>query len=453
MDGKRKKAYSYLRFSAPEQAKGDSFRRQATLAADYAQRNDLDLDETLTFQDLGVSAYRGVNAETGQLGALVDAVQTGLVPAGSIILVESLDRISRQSARKALRLIETIVEAGVSVVTLTDEREYTAANLDNDPLNLLMALLTFIRANEESQTKSRRVAEAWVAKRARALERPLTARCPSWVRLSEDRKSLELVPEQAATVRLIFDYAAAGRGGLWICRRLNEDKVPLLTAGSKLGEMWYAANISRLLNNPAIAGVLIPYRQEHLHGRIRRREQPAVEGYYPPVVSVGEFESLRDRRRDDRLGRQGAMPAYNIIGRLSSCVFCGRSMVLVSKSDRGHYLICKTAYSAAGCRFRSIRYSEVEYTIINRLARAIPHGLFPQHGVYARRLAEFQALVSAGTLDRQALNLALRNLAEEAWLDPDRGTMRFDWKGGGSSELLEAFTPATERERLLKRKG
>jgi hypothetical protein len=55
--------------------KGDSFRRQASLAKDYAARHDLELDDTLTFHDLGVSAYRGKNAETGQLGAFLQAVR------------------------------------------------------------------------------------------------------------------------------------------------------------------------------------------------------------------------------------------------------------------------------------------------------------------------------------------------------------------------------------------
>src|SRR5919202_870899 len=96
------KAFSYLRFSTPEQMKGDSFRRQAVLAQEYASRHGLDLDTDLTFRDLGVSAFRGKNAETGRLGDFLQAVADGLVPPGSFLLVESLDRISRQAARKAL---------------------------------------------------------------------------------------------------------------------------------------------------------------------------------------------------------------------------------------------------------------------------------------------------------------------------------------------------------------
>ena len=62
------KAYSYSRFSTPEQADGDSLRRQTEAARDYAARHNLALDEELTFHDPGMSAYHGLNAEAGALG-------------------------------------------------------------------------------------------------------------------------------------------------------------------------------------------------------------------------------------------------------------------------------------------------------------------------------------------------------------------------------------------------
>src|SRR6266702_3132134 len=88
------RAYSYLRFSTPEQSKGDSYRRQSKLAKDYVDRHGLVLDDKLSFNDLGVSAFRGLNSVAGRLGAFREAVRVGLVPRGSYLLVESLDRIS-----------------------------------------------------------------------------------------------------------------------------------------------------------------------------------------------------------------------------------------------------------------------------------------------------------------------------------------------------------------------
>ena len=58
-------AYSYQRFSSSSQASGDSLARQSSLAKAYADRHGLQLDDALTFRDLGVSGFRGRNAAHG----------------------------------------------------------------------------------------------------------------------------------------------------------------------------------------------------------------------------------------------------------------------------------------------------------------------------------------------------------------------------------------------------
>ncbi|WP_447740147.1 recombinase family protein [Variovorax boronicumulans] len=113
----RPKAYSYLRFSTPEQMKGDSKRRQTDLATLYALRHGLDLDSS-SFQDLGVSAFKGDNAATGALRQFRNAVEEGLIPRGSFLLVESLDRLTRDHIVAAQSLFMAIIAAGVSVVTI-----------------------------------------------------------------------------------------------------------------------------------------------------------------------------------------------------------------------------------------------------------------------------------------------------------------------------------------------
>src|SRR5688572_21246038 len=115
----RIKAYSYIRFSTPEQERGDSLRRQAQAAAVYAASHNLDLVED-SYQDLGISAYHGSNAETGMLAEFMDAVRTRIIPKGSYLLIESMDRLSRAKPRKAIRILESICDEGIIVVTLAD---------------------------------------------------------------------------------------------------------------------------------------------------------------------------------------------------------------------------------------------------------------------------------------------------------------------------------------------
>ncbi|WP_084466170.1 MULTISPECIES: recombinase family protein [unclassified Aminobacter] len=246
----RPKAYSYVRFSTPEQMRGDSLRRQTQAAERYATLHGLDLDDKLTFQDLGVSAFRGTNEEDGHLGEFLALVESGDVPRGSYLLVESLDRLSRQKPRRAVKLLERICEAGITVVTLNDGREYTAAALDDDPLALLVALLVAQRAHEESATKAKRLREAWEAKRQNAHKVPLTKIAPAWVRLRDDRQGFELIPDRAAIVRRIFDMSLAGKGHQAIAEAFNREQLPVFGRATH----WHRTYIKKILGSSAVIG-------------------------------------------------------------------------------------------------------------------------------------------------------------------------------------------------------
>jgi DNA invertase Pin-like site-specific DNA recombinase len=47
-------------------------------------------------KDAGLSAFDGSNITRGKLGRFLDDVQAGRIPRGSSLIVESLDRLSRQ---------------------------------------------------------------------------------------------------------------------------------------------------------------------------------------------------------------------------------------------------------------------------------------------------------------------------------------------------------------------
>src|SRR4051794_39547768 len=98
---KTRKAFSYVRFSSPQQAEGGSLARQARLTAEYCRKKGLTLDESLTLHDLGVSAFRGDNVRDGALAGFLEACRMGRVPSGSVLIVESLDRLSRDQIRPA----------------------------------------------------------------------------------------------------------------------------------------------------------------------------------------------------------------------------------------------------------------------------------------------------------------------------------------------------------------
>ena len=82
-----KRAIAYLRFSSLQQVQGDSVRRQKKLIDEWIKHNaDYYLDP-VTFEDLGLSAYRGQHALSGAFSEFMEAVQRELIEAGSVLLV------------------------------------------------------------------------------------------------------------------------------------------------------------------------------------------------------------------------------------------------------------------------------------------------------------------------------------------------------------------------------
>ena len=147
-------AYSYIRMSTDLQVKGEVVAVSWKIQA-YAAQHGLRLASGAQLEDIGISAFKGANLKGGALGKFLEAVSAGRIERGSYLLVELLDRISRQDVRKSLSLFLKIIDAGISIVTLGDGRIYTPDKTDE--IDLISSLIIMSRAHEESVIKSQRV--------------------------------------------------------------------------------------------------------------------------------------------------------------------------------------------------------------------------------------------------------------------------------------------------------
>lgn len=272
-------AFSYVRFSSEKQAAGTSLERQTEAAQKWADENGYVLDRSLNLQDLGVSAFKGDNTSVGKLAAFKDAVEAGAIPAGSTLIVENLDRISRQTHRKAARVLEDILEAGVDVVTLQDGKRYTLKDLDEDPLTSIMIILTFSRAHEESLTKSRRVTDGWQRNLAKvkAGTRLRSKAIPAWLKLVGDLDDghFEVIEEKAAITRELLTRFADGES-VWSIAKGFRDR-GITTAR---GKIFASGNIYHLVRTKAPYGIL----EIGKGTKNDRTVFDQIEGYFPRIV-------------------------------------------------------------------------------------------------------------------------------------------------------------------------
>ena len=369
------KAYSYIRFSRPEQMRGDSLRRQTAAADQWAAARGVVIDESL--RDLGVSGFRGANRIKGALGRFHDLVEKGEVPRGSYLIVESLDRLSRQAVREVLPDFLHLINAGVVVVTLLDGQEYSAKRIDDEPMALFASLMVMQRAHEESKTKAQRLSKAWGEKRAKAqaAARVMSARVPAWLRVvgaGEDRR-IEFIPatpnrpDGRTLVRRIFLETIGGDGRRTIATRLNGEKMPPLEDGKE----WHASYILKILQSRAAYGEHQAYRRDEAGRRIPSGEP--IRGYYPAAVTEAEFHQANAARRarTSAAGNRGPTGAVNLVRGLAFCA-CGGRMARLYKGQPpkgAAYLVCAEARRGACTRDRRWRVDFVEDRILGSTTR------------------------------------------------------------------------------------
>jgi DNA invertase Pin-like site-specific DNA recombinase len=381
-------AYSYLRFSSPQQAAGDSIRRQVQAAAGWCEEHKVPLDATLSMRDAGVSAFRGGHRDDKfALGQFLAAIKSGRVVAGSYLLVENLDRLTREDAGEATELFLSIVNRGVVVVQLSPVvMEYRR------PVNvqsLMFAIVELSRGHSESAMKSERIGAAWAQKRKGAAEAILTARLPGWVQFEGEAVRLgnkvvyngELVLNtgKAQTVRTIFRLAAEGLGVSRIAERLNEDGVPVLGRTEFNGKpvRWAGPTVYFILTNRATIGEFQPHRGR---GKDRRPDGEPVKNYFPAVVSEQEFYAVQaqlETRATVNCGRRGNH--VNIFSGLLVDARDGGTLTYKHDPKLPTVLIPINAKHGRGSPWVSFRADVFEAAVLSQLREIKARDVFPDH--------------------------------------------------------------------------
>ena len=429
-----KTAYSYIRFSHPAQALGRSQARQLEACELYCAEHGLHLAEGSDhrFLDAGVSGWKGDHlGEKGQLNRFISLVEDGTITPGSVLIVESLDRLSREQVTKALATFLQLLGEGIEIVTLTDQKVYRKGGND---LDLIMSILIMSRAHEESATKSKRVRDAYAKKHqlARAEGKPMGNAKPMWLELSDDKKQYLLRPERAAIVQRIYQLAIDGYGRGATAKKLNIEGIP-----SFKGKTWGVSSLDKVLNNRAVLGEYQPYSVQVDDTGVRQKSGAPISNYYPAAVDESTFYQAQAAISGRRVsGASKQSTNFNVWQGVAKCALCGSAMHMINKGapPRGYvYLqcfesrkgLCKNKFTrldASERVFKTILLSLDSMSLIQDSSDKINVQLTVIGARVAERLGELK-----GVADRLSLkysdtvaNLAEKIEAEIASLDADR---------------------------------
>lgn len=191
---------------------------------------------------------------------------------------------------------------------------------------------------------------------------------------------LEIVEEEAAVVRRIFEMYAGGIGPRIIAGALNDDGVP-----PPRGSRWNASTINGndkrgygILRNPLYVGKMVWNRvqmvKDPMTGRrvSRVNDDSVVETMDAPHLRIIEdslFEAARARK--EAVGGKHARTApknKRLLSGLLKCAECGGGLSIVGADRSGPRVVCSTHKESRSCSNNARYYVEkIERDVINRL--------------------------------------------------------------------------------------
>ncbi len=237
-----------------------------------------------------------------------------------MVLTKSISRFARNTVT-LLETVRELKEIGVDVYF----EEQNIHSLSTDGELMLTVLASY--AQEESRSASEN--QKWRIKKNFEEGKPWSSTLLGYRNVNG---KYEVVPEEAETVRMIFDWYLEGMGATAIRNRLNAMGIK-----TRLGNKWSRSPILKLLRNYAYTGNLLlqrTYRENHITKKciINHGEKPMYHatGTHEAIIDMDTFNKVQEemkRRAEHFKHKEGEeTQAYPFSG-LVRCGRCGKNYI------------------------------------------------------------------------------------------------------------------------------
>lgn len=408
-----KKVAAYARVSSGKDAMLQSLAAQVSYYSEYIQNHS-------EWQ------YVGVYADESQTGTKDDRLEFQRLlsdcRAGKIdmILTKSISRF----ARNTVTLLTTVRELkGYGIDVYFEEQNIHSHSSDGE----LMLTVLASYAQEESLSASENC--KW---RIRKSFEEGKVSCCTMLGYRSRNGVLEIVPNEAETVKLIFTLFLEGLGKQAITNRLSEKGLL-----SRFGNEWHLDTVAKILRNNKYCGDLLlqkTFRTDHLTKRTMKNngELPMyfVSDAHEPIIDRTTFEAVQkelDRRAKEFEIPQGSFSAFTSKIR---CGICGKNYR--RKTTKTGIIWCCATYNTKGkkhCASKQIP----EITLFVVTADILGLNTFDET-VFAERIAQITALSN--------------NLLEYHFTDGRSQTVQ--WQDRSRSESWTAEMRQAAREKITR---
>ena len=352
-------AIVYIRWSTQNQEDGNSLQRQEELARRIAEVRNYTITEIHV--ERGKSAYHGRNrSQSGKLRQIEERAERGEL-AGKVLIVEAMDRLSRQEPLESLNLLVGLCKRGLTICEAGSGIIYDTAKINENWANLIVALAKAGEAHDSSKIKARRVTSAWrkTQELGRTKEGKADPRmCPYWMEVVDGE--FQVIEQRADIIRMIFDMSANGTGLRTIANKANAIR-------DEIGwpqQLWNIRFVSMLLKSRRVLGEYVPFKRTENYGR---EEVGPPRKIYPAIISTETWYQVQqglEQRRGTGGPRQKTVNLLSHIARCyhrptvigpdgkarQSAVPCGSKMVLRSHKAQKATLTCSEFARAGNCK-------------------------------------------------------------------------------------------------------
>ena len=369
------RVWLYYRLSRDEDEELNSLMNQRSIIESYA----LSHRHTIVGESFDDN-ISGMHFDRCGIEQLTGAVDAGLIDA---VIVKDLSRLGRHRTQTAV-FIEYLRKNRVRVLSATE-------NIDtfNEADDLVIGFKGLMN-DFYARDGSRRVTTGYRQKQKAGI----VITPPFGYFKDKNTNQVEIVPEAAETIHLIFSSYLSGMGLKAIARMLNEEKrktpaqMQLELLGKRMPEkleaikkkyLWDGTMVSRILQEEAYTGTLICHKSER--NKINKTfrftevdEQFRHENFLPVIINKELWEQVQQllelrKQSNARAGEGNTIHRYS---GLIVCGDCGRAFTaktIRNKNSKRIEYWCSTyiRYGKEHCGSHALREEYLDEIIIGEL--------------------------------------------------------------------------------------
>lgn len=272
------KTYGYERVSTETQSeKGYGLDAQDAEIKKYAASNGMTIDQV--FVDAGVSGAikdtEGDEAISKRAG-LMELLS--VIEEGDTVIVLNTSRLWRSDMTKVL-IRRELMKKKVRLISI-EQPQYDLYTLN--PNDRLVSGMMELLDEWERLTIALKLARGRTIK-AKGGDKP-AGTCPFGYRYTADKKAVEIVPEEAEVVRMIYREGQKGLSLKRIADSLNAQGIT-----TRAGGVWRNSSVQFILNNKFYTGVL-------------QHQGVEMKGNHAPIISKVQFGKVQSQLAKHKKG-------------------------------------------------------------------------------------------------------------------------------------------------------